>query len=228
MKITAISDLHGYYPQLPGGDLLIVAGDLTARDTLNELDRFNSWILEQEYEKKIVIAGNHDSLFQQRGVFDPVKIYDGNLFIDPGSQYLCDSGTEFGGLKIWGMPWTYRFKGINPKCCAFTFDEHDTNSMQSKVDMIPHDIDILITHGPPLDILDRTCKGHLSGCKFLKEKLSIIKPKLHVFGHIHENGNQIMDFPFGSLKDDDWVKLVNCSYVDENYRPRNKIMEIEI
>jgi hypothetical protein len=38
MNITLISDLHGYYPQLDGEDLLIIDGDLTARDQKEEYD----------------------------------------------------------------------------------------------------------------------------------------------------------------------------------------------
>lgn len=61
MDITAISDLHGHYPELPGGDLLIVAGDLTSRDTQEQHLQFLSWIGKQDYKKKIWIAGNHDN-----------------------------------------------------------------------------------------------------------------------------------------------------------------------
>jgi len=36
MIIDCISDLHGYYPELEGGDLLIIAGDL-----IGHFDRIN-------------------------------------------------------------------------------------------------------------------------------------------------------------------------------------------
>jgi hypothetical protein len=32
--IDCISDLHGNEPKLPGGDILIIAGDMTARDAV--------------------------------------------------------------------------------------------------------------------------------------------------------------------------------------------------
>lgn len=60
MIIDIVSDLHGCKPALHGGDLLIVAGDLTKRDTQNQHLEFVQWLMEQNYRKKIWIAGNHD------------------------------------------------------------------------------------------------------------------------------------------------------------------------
>lgn len=62
MKIDCVSDLHGYYPDLEGGDILIVAGDLTAHDTRNEVALFDNWICTQKYYAKIVVGGNHDNV----------------------------------------------------------------------------------------------------------------------------------------------------------------------
>jgi hypothetical protein len=54
--IDAISDLHGYFPKLDGGDLLIVAGDLTAKDTPEEYNEFCNWLTAQPY--KMVLKEN--------------------------------------------------------------------------------------------------------------------------------------------------------------------------
>ena len=53
--------------------------------------------------------------------------------------------------------------------------------------MIPDDTDILITHGPPLGYGDKCCSGQRAGCAELLSTVQLrVKPKLHVFGHIHE------------------------------------------
>jgi Icc-related predicted phosphoesterase len=222
MDITAISDLHGFFPDLPGGDLLIVAGDLTARDLENEYALVDYWINDQPYKKKIVIAGNHDNvLAEERFKFQ---------FCD----YLCDSGTEFEGLKIWGSPWTLTFPGINPKCTAFTGDE---KLLAEKFALIPDDIDILITHGPPHGVKDWNKYGDNCGSlSLLMKATSLPKLKLFVFGHIHESYG-VLDtntrvyaikgsgrLPTPSCKSFPFV--VNCSHVNERYEPVNKPVRI--
>ena len=51
---------------------------------------------------------------------------------------------------------------------------------------IPDDTDVLITHGPPFGILDQApgSDDH-QGCRALFDRVRQLKPKLHVFGHIH-------------------------------------------
>ena len=51
---------------------------------------------------------------------------------------------------------------------------------------VPSGLDVLVTHGPPLGILDRTYDGQHVGCEDLKRTVEDKRPKLHVFGHIHE------------------------------------------
>lgn len=217
-RITCISDLHGYFPKLSGGDLLIVAGDLTARHTPDEYAIFQHWLEKQDYRKKIFIAGNHDTMLEHVGT-------DTNLLLDQNCEYLCDSGTEFEGLKIWGMPWSLTFEGINPKCTAFTCTEEE---MKSKVDLIPDDIDILISHGPPFGYYDRipfedgSC-WHAGSHSLEKRMRDLKKLKAVIFGHIHENGGQYH-------QDIDWddIYYVNASIVNEKYKHVNKPVEIEI
>ena len=66
--------------------------------------------------------------------------------------------------------------------------------MQQKVDLIPNDIDILVSHGPPLGFLDSTRDGSRTGSTELllhiKDKS---KPKVVIFGHIHEGYGVMSD-----------------------------------
>lgn len=221
MHITAISDLHGHYPKLEGGDLLIVAGDLTAHDRYHEYIYFTAWLKDQKYKKKIVICGNHDTAIEYHDIAN-------GIFYE--FEYLCDSGTEFEELKIWGSPWTRTFDGMNPKCKAFTVDTDE--ELKKKWDLIPEDTDILITHMPPYGIFDRVrsyviCDesyfdDHVGSQSLANMVLSNKFPnlKLHVFGHIHEWGGRTHDTVI--------CKFVNASIMNEVYDPVNQPVRIEL
>lgn len=213
MIIDCISDLHGFYPKLEGGDLLIVAGDLTARDHPKQHLKFLSWFSEQNYKKKILIAGNHDNFLRNCSYIAAI--------IENGIEYLCDSGTEFEGLKIWGSPWTKTFPGMNPHCKAFTVNNEE--ELTEKWALIPEDTDILITHSPPYSILDEVGEGNYVGSTSLYDRLysERIRPKLHVFGHIHESYGHIpkmLDMPK--------TQFVNACHVNERYKSVNKPIRI--
>ena len=217
MIIDCISDLHGHYPALEGGDLLIVAGDLTAKDSYQEHCILSHWFYEQSknYKKIILIAGNHDNLLQDTGIG-----------IDYEAQYLCDSGTEFEGLKIWGSPWTLKFEGMNPHCMAFTVDTEE--ELAEKWALIPDDVDILVTHSPPFGIYDQIRRylqdmpisvGSTSLMTWMKEKWKVFNSlKINIFGHIHEHGGKS-----GSLN---MIQFINASHVNEDYEPVNKPVRV--
>ncbi len=223
MHITCVSDLHGYYPKLEGGDLLIVAGDLTAGDEIDQYVDFYLWLSEylDAYKKIVIIAGNHDNrMLDQEKLLKDTKFMCG--------EYLCDSGTEFEGLKIWGSPWTKTFEGMNPKCKAFTVDTEQ--ELADKFSLIPDDTDILITHSPPIGVLDRTVRNEYVGSVSLSAKLGFLENlKIHVFGHIHEAYGKI-DPPAYLPNYFDVCKhySVNCSHVNERYEPVNKPVRIEL
>jgi Icc-related predicted phosphoesterase len=225
MIIDCISDLHGHYPELEGGDLLIIAGDLTARDTEYQHDDFFVWLNDQSYTKKIFIAGNHDNYLRRNNEKFIKTLEKSDL------EYLCDSGTEFEGLKIFGSPWTKSFEGMNPKAKAFTLDTEE--ELAEKWALIPADVDILVTHSPPYGICDyrpftleekkaNFCNGY--GSKSLLSRISQIDDgsrKILVCGHIHE-GYGIMNIS-NPLYDKCTWKVVNASHVNERYEPVNGI-----
>ncbi len=240
MIIDCVADLHGHYPILEGGDLLIVAGDLTRRDSSDEWAEYFLWQGDQNYKKIIFIAGNHDNALEK----NDMAFYSPEHKVD----YLCDSGTEFCGkdskgnsctMKIWGSPWTAQFPGINPKCCAFTmpFGCDTEDHLADMWALIPDDIDILITHSPPYGILDKVkLEGQFKlsepplqmyehvGSKSLYNWLKYVgRPKLHVFGHIHEAYGQVEVFP---TYDDKMMISINASHVNERYQPVNKPIRV--
>jgi Icc-related predicted phosphoesterase len=205
MLIDCISDLHGFFPDLAGGDILIIAGDLTARNTKEEYDAFISWLTKLPYRCKIVVAGNHDGLIEQGIV---------TISNEKDIHYLCDSGIEFEGLKIWGSPYT-------PTFGSWYFMCNRGEEIKKHWDCIPSDIDILVTHGPPYGIFDKNLDGHLVGCEELRKAVQErIKPRIHCFGHIHEGG--------ASMTEIDGTTYVNCSYVDVQYRPVNRPIHLTL
>ena len=212
MKVTAISDLHGDRPKLEGGDLLIVAGDLTARDKLNEYQEFCYWLHNQPYKRKIVIAGHHDKRLQ----------YEAFRFNEAitGATYLCDYGTKCYDLNVWGTPWTRWFKGVNPDCTAFMLNTDF--QLRDKFDLIPEDTNILVTHGPCYGRLDHTLYGEDAGSPALRDRVDYLRGKglrLHIHGHIHE--------AYGR-HDEGGLITLNVSRMTRAYYPGNEIVNIEI
>ena len=85
---------------------------------------------------------------------------------------------EIDGLKIFGSPYTQKYgKG------AFQYSKSDDHLAWN---YLPEKIDVLITHGPPYGILDQTHKGDHVGSVGLMKAVQRIRPRLHIFGHIHE------------------------------------------
>ncbi len=238
MIIDCCADLHGFYPELEGGDLLIVAGDLTAMDTEREHRIFQEWIGAQDYDRKIFIGGNHDNWLQKNA--DPCPFPPGAPGLDVDGEYLCDSGTEFvlypelsmmkegqvyhrEKVKIWGSPWTKRFDGMNPKAMAFTVDTDE--ELAEKWMLIPRDTNVLITHSPSFGNYDWTKNpngtiGPSLGSPWLWMRMLTMVPnlKLHVTGHIHE--------AYGHCKHKNGIHLVNASHVNQRYEPVNKPIRV--
>jgi len=218
--IDCVSDLHGIYPLLEGGDLLILAGDYTRSDRTFEWEMFFQWLDSQKYKKKVFIAGNHDNLLHSCCC----------SYEAPDGTYLCDCGTEFEGLKIWGSPWTTAFEGMNPCCKAFTV-QNDAQ-LSEKWSLIPDDTDILITHSPAYGMMDLCVNGDKMDCvgskSLLKWKADHYNTlKLHVFGHVHE-GYGVWDQR--KIQKETNGKpgpiYVNAAHLDRYYRPRNKPIRI--
>ncbi len=208
MIIHAISDLHGDQPELPGGDLLIIAGDCTGNDLPIQWQIFGEYINEAKYRQKIIVAGNHDGQCQN-------DRYWCEGFI-PDCQYLQDEAFEWEGLKIYGSPWT-------PNFCNWYFMAPRGKSLQKIWEKIPRDLDILITHGPPMGILDGVKTAwdyNRTGCHDLMEAVMVKKPKAHVFGHIHEHGGK-------SMKTEN-TTFYNVACMNEEYDVVRGVTEIKL
>jgi Icc-related predicted phosphoesterase len=208
MKIVAISDTHLRHRglKLPKADVIIHAGDITLRGRASEVTDFLDWFAGLNYAHKIFIAGNHDFFLEKSS---PAAIAQ---MLPEGVTYLKDSGTQINGLKFWGSP-------VTPWFFNWAFNRHRGAPLRHHWNMIPADTDVLITHGPPYGILDQVGNQLHVGCKDLVKKVEEIKPKVHVFGHIHES--------YGFVKKSS-TRFYNASITSEAQELLNKPIVFEV
>lgn len=209
LQIHALADTHNRHKHftMPGGDILIHGGDSTSRGRPAEILAFLDWFADQDYSHLVMIPGNHDFGFEN----------DFPLYADEckkrGIILLNDSGYEAdcGGtkIKIWGSP-------ITPQFHNWAFNRVRGDEIRPHWDAIPEDTEILITHGPPLLILDtvrpKTIWEDHVGCWDLARVIEtrLKKLKLHVFGHIHESRGYVYK---------DGITYVNAAALDDMYAP---------
>lgn len=205
MRVVCASDIHGQHGRfpVPAGDVLVLAGDLTRRGTLTELAEINTWLGTLPHRHKLIIAGNHDFGLEQ----DPRAR---ELFTH--ATYLQDEGATVEGLRVWGSPWQPRFFDW-----AFNLDRGAP--LRQRWDLIPEGTELLITHGPPRGVLDRCWDGRRVGCEDLLDAVRRLRPRLHVFGHIHESRGR--EAQGGTI-------FVNASVCTQRYKPTQPVQVVDL
>ena len=215
MKITLISDTHNKHKyitdDLPGGDLLIHAGDISSMGYEHEIREFCKWYNGLDnYTNKVFIAGNHDWGFQNNTekVKEILDFY-GNI------TYLQDNEVLVGDklVSVYGSPWQPEFYNW-----AFNLPRNGYE-LKEKWDNIPSNTDILITHGPAYGYVDKVIgRPENLGCELLTERIKQIKPKIHVCGHIHSGYGYTFD---GN------THYINAAVLNESYIYYHKPITIE-
>lgn len=216
----------GFTPvQLPAADVLVIAGDYCrdfrggetagARQQLEWLrQEFVPFLIKQPYKKIVVVSGNHDWVHY----VDETKKAAQRLLEAAGITYLCDESFEFEGVKFYGSPWQPWFFDW-----AFNLPKMDPSSGYPEARRtwakIPSDAHVVITHGPAKDLLDLAPGDRRVGCPILRERLLMVKPKLHLCGHIHGGYGQT---------ELNGVKFGNVSLCDEEYQPVNPVQIFEV
>jgi Icc-related predicted phosphoesterase len=177
---------HTYHDLLKvpkGIDMIIHSGDCSnPRDPYNnepEVREFIDWYKELSPKYKIYVAGNHDSSIEK-------KLVTKKDFEDNGIIYLENDYVAIEGIKIFGSPYTPNFGNW-----SFMRDRNKLDRFWCNA--IHDDTDIVITHGPPKGILDKSENrdGLMECCgdKSLLNKLLQVQPAYHLFGHIHNGGS---------------------------------------
>ncbi len=206
LRIVAISDTHTLHDRVrvPEGDVLVHGGDLTSNGDLDDVSRFDEFLGRLPHRHKVVIAGNHDFCFEQRPEAARRRLTH--------CIYLQDEAVEIEGVKFWGSPW-------QPWFYDWAFNLKRGAALQEKWAMIPSDIDVLVTHGPPLGEGDQTFRGERVGCQDLREAVLRVRPKVHIFGHIHEGA--------GVTRGEHTV-FANACTCDLDYEPKNPPIVLDL
>lgn len=199
MKICIISDTHNKHKRLaklPEADVIIHCGDFTSMGHSHEIVEFMKWFSKlEEFKHKIIIAGNHDWLFETNGVLAREKVPENVI-------YLEDSEVIIDGIKFYGTPVSLPFMNW-----AFNRPEE---KLKLHWEAIPDDTDVLITHQPPFGIFDWSVydNKHTGSPSLYFEVMERIQPKIHCFGHIHSgHGIKVIEN----------TTFINASNLDEDY-----------
>lgn len=193
VSVVCVSDTHNTQPDLPAAHILIHAGDLTQSGSLEELQAALAWLKSQPHPVKIVVAGNHDLLLDvsldethggtaaQTARRDRLDWGDIIYLQNSDTTITCPNGRR---LRVYGSPQSARHGN-------WAFQYPRSESEKTWRGTIPDDVDILVTHGPPRAHLDTLRLG----CPALLGEVWRVRPRLHIFGHVHEGyGTEWLDF----------------------------------
>jgi Icc-related predicted phosphoesterase len=217
MRIIAISDTHELHEHivLPEGDVLVHAGDFTGKGSIGAIGKFMEWFSKQNFKRKLLIGGNHELGLDNGPMRDTkLSIIKNYKNVD----YLENSDATIDGIKFWGSP-------VTPWFYDWAWNVTRGAEIKKVWDLIPDDTNVLITHGPPKNILDvvEDSWGNLEhvGCEDLSYRINYLKElKVHIFGHLH--------LGYGDSGPINGIRFVNASICSESYRPTNKPITIDI
>ena len=199
LSISATADLHGHLPQLQAADLAVVCGDIFPggldKDPYAQgvwfKNEFLPWVDRQDCNHVILIAGNHDHWIEKnnellRREYAPEALKK--------LIYLCDSGMEFKGLKIYGTPW------VPTPFVNKAFSSSNEEFLREKYSQIPQQVDLLLTHTVPYDC------NHIGfserdmqdlGSRELRKAVESRDIRFLIGGHIHVSSERIAHMDFG-------------------------------
>lgn len=209
MRIVATSDLHGHLPEVPECDVLCIAGDLCPTfghdfATQNKWlhGPFADWLRRIPARHIVGCWGNHDFIGQEA----PEAVADLPWIL------LNDAYRDIDGVRFYGTPWQPVFFDW-----AFNLTEP---GLAKKFALIDKQTDVLISHGPPWGLGDKTQRGESVGSMSLLTQISLLKIPLTFCGHIHEAYGA---YTIGGSPS----QVYNVSLVNSKYKPAHKLVEVE-
>ncbi|MEX2168671.1 MAG: metallophosphoesterase [Pirellulales bacterium] len=219
MRIAAISDQHGFLPDIPQCDLLIIAGDVcpdgfgrhvAAETPRLQQDWFNRevrpWLAQSPATHKVLTWGNHDWCGEAcdfSGDAPPAAL-------TTALQIVVDQATTVSvgdqSIRLWLSPWSNQFG-------YWSFMRHP-EALAAVYAAIPEGIDVVVSHQPAFGYGDavphyRTGEPMPQGSRELLAAIDRVKPRILICGHIHEGHGQFVH---------NGTRIFNASVVDENYQ----------
>jgi Icc-related predicted phosphoesterase len=212
LKIVIISDTHNKHneiesEELPAADVIIHCGDFTSMGYGYEITDFMKWYSNlNQYDYKLIIAGNHDLMFENASVLAKAHIPENVI-------YLEDSGVEILGVNFYGTP-------VQKEFMNWAFNRPEEKLKEHWM-AIPDNTDVLITHSPPYRVRDFGfySKDDIGSPSLYDEVVNRIKPKIHAFGHAHTNHG---------ITEINRIKFINASNLNDKYEYRYKPIVIEL
>ena len=191
IKIISVADTHRQHwnINIPECDIFVFAGDAEL-DSLDALKDFNDWLGTIKAKHKIICGGNHDFYLEERPA-EELQTYFTN------ATYIENESVTIMGIKFNNWAWML-----------------NTEELRHVWNTIPDNTDIVITHSPPFGILDSTPFSQWPcGCHHLLNRLNELKPKYHIFGHIHAG--------YG-VATKNGTTYINASILNDHYKLVNK------
>ncbi|RGB44021.1 Metallo-dependent phosphatase-like protein [Rhizophagus diaphanus] len=209
-------------------NIVVHAGDMTGLGKVEQVKDTINWIKNLPHKYKVIIAGNHDLTLDETfyeknwnrfhySKEDPKEAINIIKNAGNGVVYLNEESFTIPdkGIQIWGSPWT-------PEFCEWAFNGQRGQFLKEKWGQIPQTTHILMTHGPPYKILDKTHHtGENVGCVDLLERIKVIKPYVHIFGHIHEAYGVLEKTWESTDQDRKKTIFINASTTTIKYEPEN-------
>ena len=203
MKICAISDLHGKFPQeIEESNILFICGDIVPlrmqtniQQSINWFKKeFIPWCEKQPVDQIYMVAGNHDFFlerFSESHIKEFLRGTNITILYNEGAEYLDENTSKI--YTIWGSPNCHIFGNW-----AFMYSDEYNEELYERM---PENLDFLITHDAPYgrnDVLlqedyfwaDGKHIGNKSLTKVVEERI----PKYHFTGHLHSSDHELKDY----------------------------------
>ncbi|KAJ4293213.1 hypothetical protein N0V90_008495 [Kalmusia sp. IMI 367209] len=203
VRFLVMSDTHDKVPSsTPQCDVLLHCGDLTEDGSPQSISTALSALSKIDAEIKLIIAGNHEisldkTYYLAEGGSEAAYLESRSLLLNPDIRYLEEGTHDFmlksgAHFKIYVSSWTpiygssaFQYPSNEDRFNGADITPSWAKNVGKETSIIPEGVDIVMTHGPPQYVLDKTADGRSAGCEHLRRAIARVRPRLHCFGHVH-------------------------------------------